>query len=454
MVVFAFYQEGVAVTSDLSDLSSIDQPVGRKAIVVGVFLSTDDLQMGEDDLDELQSLLSTLGVQCVGRVVQKRQRLVAKSLIGAGKADEIALMAVEKEADLVVFDHSLSPLQVRNLEKMTGCRVIDRSGVILDIFVRHAHTNQAKVQVEIARLEYLLPRLTGAWTHFQRQKGGGVRARGMGEKQIEIDRRRARERISKLQKQLENIQKDHMTQRKARIDELKVSLVGYTNSGKTTVMNSLTKANLQAEDVLFATLDSNIRTIDPTTRPKLLLSDTVGFIRKLPHSLIESFKTTLDEVLEADLLLHVVDVSHSNYRVQVETTEQVLREIGADNIPVMMVFNKIDRLDDPHLPKILMQGYKNSICISALDMADTVRLRDHVFKFFEKTLRKVTLRVPPQYTAAMSLIYRTCIILSSDFSEEHIALFDVQATDQVLSKLKPFILKENDTDEKTSIKNI
>jgi len=245
-----------------------------------------------------------------------------------------------------------------------------------------------------------------------------------------------------LEKQLESIQKERTTQRKARRNELKVALVGYTNSGKTTVMNAMTKAHLQAEDILFATLDANVRTIDPTTRPKLLLSDTVGFIRKLPHSLIESFKSTLDEVLEADLLLHVVDVSHRNYRLQMETTEKVLQEIGAGNIPTIMIFNKTDQLDEPHLGKILKQAYDFSISISALNMEDIVRLRNHIFSYFEQNLRRVRLRVPPANNIAMSLIYRSCLIQSSDFDEPDFATFEVQATREVLARLENFIVED------------
>lgn len=409
------------------------------AVIVGVLLSGEDPQILSDDLDELQRLLSTLGIKVHGRVIQKRQKLTPKCLIGEGKIEEIKLLADNKGAAMIVFDHVLSAPQVRNLEKMTDKEIFDRTGIILQIFSRHARTAQAKVQVEIAQLEYNLPRLAKAWTHFQRQTGG-VRSRGMGEKQIEIDRRRARERISRLEKQLDNMGKDRQNQRKARNSELKVALVGYTNSGKTSVMNAMTRANVQAEDVLFATLDSNVRTLDPTTRPKILMSDTVGFIRKLPHGLVESFKSTLDEVLEADMLLHIVDVSHRNFRLQMETTEQVLREIGAGDIPVILVFNKMDLVEDPLLPKILKAAYRTGVFVSAHYDEDMAKLRRHVFHFFEENLVQATLEVPADDQATLSIIYKSCLIIGSDYNDQEKVIFSVRATPAVLAKLHPNVV--------------
>ncbi|MDQ3231551.1 MAG: GTPase HflX, partial [Pseudobdellovibrionaceae bacterium] len=321
----------------------------EKAVIVGVLLPGDAPEKLEEQLVELQSLLDTLGVQVTGRIVQKRQKLTPNCYIGVGKVQEIKDLAGSTHAKLVVFDHALSAPQVRNLEEMTECVVLDRTGIILEIFSRHARTNQAKAQVEIAKLEYLLPRLSGQWSHFQRQRGGGSLQRGMGEKQIEIDRRRARERIARLQKQLEQFRKEKATQRKSRSNELKVAIVGYTNSGKTTLMKGLTKSQVAPKDELFATLETNIKTIDPRTRPKILLSDTVGFIRNLPHGLVASFRTTLDEVNEADLLLHVVDVSYHHYEDHIHVTRSVLEEMGAGDIPQILVFNKVDQLKDPIL---------------------------------------------------------------------------------------------------------
>lgn len=418
--------------------------LAEKAVIVGVLLPTDDVDEVMGQFAELGQLLKTLGIEVVDQVVQRRQRLTPNCLIGEGKVEEIAQLARSKGAGLVVFDHALSGPQTRNLEDMTGCEVLDRTGVILEIFARHARSAQAKTQVEIARLEYQLPRLVGAWTHFQRQRGG-VRSRGMGEKQIEIDRRRARERISRLKKQLETMRMDRANQRKARQTELKVALVGYTNSGKTSLMSAMTRVNATPEDVLFATLDTNVRTLDPSTRPKILLSDTVGFIRNLPHSLIESFKSTLDEVIEADLLLHVVDVSHPEYRAQMRTTEEVLIEIGAGDVPVIVVFNKVDKLDDLVLPKILRQAVKGSICVSALREDDVKELRRHVFRYFEENLVKAVIECEATDQAVLSMVYQSCLILDTDFETEQRARFTVRATPAVLAKLAPHVLAVSDS---------
>ncbi len=409
-----------------------------KALIVGVLASGEEDHLA-DDLNELEQLLLTLKVKVLGRVVQRRQKLNPKCLLGEGKVAEIRQMALDLGAGLVVFDRMVSAPQVRNLETMTGCEILDRTGVILEIFARHARTTQAKTQVEIAKLEYMLPRLAGAWTHLERQRGGGVQ-RGMGEKQIEVDRRRARERISRLSKQLENYRKDRQNQRKARLSELKVALVGYTNSGKTSIMNAMTKATVQAEDVLFATLDSNVRTLDPTTRPKILLSDTVGFIRNLPHGLVESFKSTLDEVLAADLLIHVVDVAHPNYRTQMQTTEDVLREIGGGDIPMLLVFNKLDKVADPVLPKILRAAYRHSVFVSAHSEEDMGKLRRHVFKYFEENLIQAVLSVPADDQALLSLIYKSCLILKTDFSIQDEARFEVRVAPAVLAKLHAHVV--------------
>jgi GTP-binding protein HflX len=409
------------------------------AIVVGVCLTTDERGKVEHDLDELTSLLGTLAIQVVGRIVQRRQKLTAKSLVGWGKVDEIGELAQRTGAKLIIFDHPISGPQARNIEEATKCQVLDRQGVILDIFARHARTNTAKTQVEIARLEYMLPRLTGAWTHLQRQAGGITGGRGMGEKQIEIDRRRVKERLARLRAQLRQIAVDKATQRKARRAELKVALVGYTNSGKTTLLNALTRAQALAKDELFATLDPNVKVIDPATRPKILLSDTVGFIQNLPHGLVESFKSTLDEVLDADLLLHVVDISHDRYREQMQTTEQVLEEIGANVIPTIVVFNKGDRVNDPMLHRVLRAVYPGSIFVSAVNPEDANRLRNHIYDFFVKNFKRVTLRVPHMAQSVVSLIHKSCLILDTDYSQQDYIKFDIQTTPAILAKLQEYI---------------
>lgn len=409
------------------------------AILVGVQLAGDDGQRLADELNELESLLRTLNIPVKGRIIQRRQKLTASCLIGSGKVDEIKNFADQSGASMVVFDRPLSAPQVRNLEQMTKRQIYDRTGIILEIFSRHARTPQAKTQVELARLEYLLPRLTGQWTHLDRQKGGGTAARGMGEKQIEVDRRLARERMARLRRQLDQIQKDKVTQRKAREGELKVALVGYTNSGKTTLMKMLTKATTEGKDELFATLDTNVKTIDPRTRPKILLSDTVGFIRNLPHGLVESFKSTLDEVREADLLLLVVDVSHENYAEQMQVTQEVLTEIGAGNVPQMIVFNKVDASDDPILAKVLRAAHKNSMVMSAYNMRDVQLLRDRVYDIFKNNLVEMTLEIPVNDQAVLSLIYNTSLILATDYSENGKMWFHIRTSRSVAPKLNGYI---------------
>jgi GTP-binding protein HflX len=264
----------------------------------------------------------------------------------------------------------------------------------------------------------------------------------MGEKQIEIDRRRARERIARLQKRLESIQKERETQRKARKNELKVAIVGYTNSGKTTVMKGLTRATTEGKDALFATLDASVRTIDPNTRPKILLSDTVGFIRNLPHSLVDSFKSTLEEVVEADLLLHVVDIAHATYSTQMETTGQVLKEIGAGDIPTILVFNKIDMVDDHFLSKILRKKYPGSIVLSAHNNDDMIQLRQHVFDYFETKFRQVDMMVEADDQSALSQIYRWCVIVDADYQTQGIVRFTVRAPENTIAKLGRYIIDD------------
>lgn len=300
----------------------------------------------EDYLDELSMLAQTAGGEEVVRFTQNAQAPDPRAYVGRGKAEEIAVAVKEQEIDTVIFDDELSPSQQRNLEEALQCKVIDRTGLILDIFAQRARTAYAKTQVELAQYQYLLPRLAGMWTHLERQQGG-IGMRGPGEREIETDRRIARLRISKLKQELESIDRQMATQRKQRGGIARVALVGYTNVGKSTLLNRLTGENVYVEHQLFATLDTTVRRVSygPTS---YLLADTVGFIRKLPTQLVEAFKSTLDEVREADILLHVIDLSHPAWEDQMATVNETLRELGAADKPVILVFNKIDRYDpDP-----------------------------------------------------------------------------------------------------------
>lgn len=360
--------------------------------------------------------------------------------MGIGKIHELAELVKEYGANYVAIDHALSGAQIKNIEKILCCQVLDRSTVILDIFARHAKSKEAKTQIEIARLEYLLPRMVGAWTHFEKQAGGNIAMRGAGEKQIEIDRRRARDRIGRLHKKLDTIRMERATQRKLRRNELKVSIVGYTNSGKTTLMNALTHSGMKGENKLFATLDSSVRTIDPGTRPLILLSDTVGFIRKLPPTLVASFKSTLEEVLNADLLLHVVDISSENYEVQMQATEEVLKEIGAGDVPLLTIFNKIDRVEDRLYAKLLQKRYRNSCVISSFEPEDVKKVRSYIFDFFTEQFAESSLHVPYDNHAAWSLIHKSCVILDASYEREEAAHFHVKASPSVLAKLQAFTI--------------
>lgn len=314
--------------------------VPEKAILVSVCDSRTTMERTEECLNELAFLLETAGGVPVKKVIQKLDRPDSRTYIGSGKLEEVVEYKNALEADFIVFDDELSPGQLRNLEKAFGCRILDRTTLILDIFAKRARTSIAKTQVELAQLQYMLPRLTRMWTHLERQRGG-IGMRGPGESQIETDRRLITEKITLLKQRLADIDKQKVQQRKNRESLVRVALVGYTNVGKSTLMNLLSKSDVFAENKLFATLDTTVRKVVFGNLP-FLLTDTVGFIRKLPHGLVESFKSTLDEVCEADLLLHVVDISHPDYEQQIESVNRTLEEIGANDKPTIMVFNKID----------------------------------------------------------------------------------------------------------------
>ena len=311
-----------------------------RAVLVGVVLPLQSEDEIGEYLDELAFLTETAGALPVKTFIQKLNAPDPKTFVGSGKVKEIEAYIRDNDINLAIFDEELSPSQLRNIEKILKCRILDRTNLILDIFARRARTAHAKVQVELAQYEYLLPRLTRMWTHLERQKGG-IGLRGPGETEIETDRRIIRDKIARLKQQLQKIDKQMTAQRKNRSKMVQVALVGYTNVGKSTIMNMLSKSDVFAENKLFATLDTTVRKVIISNLP-FLLSDTVGFIRKLPHTLVESFKSTLDEVRESDILLHVVDISHPNFEEQIDIVSQTLLEIDAKDKPVYIVFNKTD----------------------------------------------------------------------------------------------------------------
>jgi len=335
----------------------------ERAILVGIIYPGQDEREVEDFLRELSFLTETAGAEPLKRFIQKLDVPNPRTFVGSGKIEEIALYVQENNVDIAIFDDELTPSQIRNIEKAIGCRILDRTNLILDIFALRARTSHARTQVELAQNQYLLPRLTGLWTHLERQRGG-IGLRGPGETEIETDRRIIRDRISLLKTQLKKIDTQMATQRKNRGKMVRVALVGYTNVGKSTIMNLLSKSDVFAENKLFATLDTTVRKVVIGNLP-FLLSDTVGFIRKLPHDLVESFKSTLDEVRESDLLVHIVDISHPNFEEQIKVVNETLRELGSSDKPSIIIFNKIDAFsyslkDEDDLTPVLKENYSLS----------------------------------------------------------------------------------------------
>lgn len=314
------------------------------AILVALVYQDQTTEKVKEYIDELAFLAETLGAKTLHSFTQKLQSPDVRTFVGKGKLEEINAYVIAHEVDMVIFDDDLTPSQLRNLERELKVKIYDRSLLILDIFLQRAQSSQAKTQVELARFQYLLPRLTRMWTHLERQRGGTGTRGGAGEKEIETDRRIIRNQITLLKNKLKKIEKQSATQRKSRANIVRVALIGYTNVGKSTIMTLLSKSDVYAEDKLFATVDATVRKIVLNNVP-FLLSDTVGFIRKLPHHLIESFKSTLDEIREADVLVHVVDISHPSFEEQIEIVNKTLSEIGVEDKPTVMVFNKIDLLN-------------------------------------------------------------------------------------------------------------
>ncbi len=351
----------------------------EKAFLVGLCSPPETPRsLVEEYLDELAFLADTAGADVVDSFIQDRKLRDPAYCIGKGKVEELVLFVKEHAIDLVIFDDDLTPAQARNLEQALECKVIDRTGLILQIFAIRAQSAQAKMQVELAQLEYMLPRLSGKWTHLSKQKGG-IGNKGPGETQIETDRRLVRNRIALLKKKLREVSLQHDTQTRGRQTVQRVSLVGYTNAGKSTLMNALCpEAEAFAENRLFATLDTKTRRLELNINKLVLLSDTVGFIRKLPHTLVESFKSTLDEVLQADFLLHVIDVSHPGFEEQMTVVRDTLKEIGVIHDNIIEVFNKIDALEDPLLLRELGEKYPDAVFISAVRGINLSLLKERI----------------------------------------------------------------------------
>ncbi|MFC2150620.1 GTPase HflX [Calditrichota bacterium] len=371
----------------------------------------------EDNLDELEQLIDTAGGVCLKRIVQDLATPNASTYIGKGKVEEVARLVSDMKIKLVVFDDDLTPAQVRNLEKKIDAKILDRSGVILDIFINRARTREARIQVETAQLQYLLPRLTRRWQHLSRQVGGIGTRRGPGETQLEVDRRVIGKRLSQLRVELKKIEKARATRRKKRSDIFKVAIIGYTNAGKSTLLNALTKAGVFVEDRLFATLDSTVRAFRLPTQRKVLLIDTIGFIRKLPVDLVASFRSTLEESRQADLFLHVVDVSHPHWEEQLARTEEIMKDLELEKTPQVLIFNKVDRMEDPVLLDGLKRQYPESLFISALRKIRLYEIPERIEQFAAVRWERGTRVFRPDEIERIETFEKTVTVLGRTFKD-------------------------------------
>lgn len=395
----------------------------ERALLVGIIHDDINTAVSEEHLDELALLAETAGAEVIGKVTQRLHKFNPQFLVGKGKADEIVNQAKELDIQLIIFDDDLSPAQSKNFMNLSqGLKVIDRGALILDIFRQHAKSREAKTQVELAHLEYLLPRLTRQWTHLERQMGGiGTRA-GMGETQIEIDRRLIRTRISKLKKELEKIEKERLIQSRGRKHFFRVALVGYTNAGKSTLMNALSGADVFIQDQLFATLDTTIRQVELNESHQILLSDTVGFVRKLPHDLVASFKSTLMEVVDSDLLLIVLDASSIYVSDHFSTITTVLEEIGAHDKRHLVVLNKIDMVENKEELDKLKQTFPDSIMISALDKLRLGELMSSIQTIMDENYETIEVDIPFSDGKTISEIQVDMDVLEREYHDEGVRM--------------------------------
>jgi GTP-binding protein HflX len=415
----------------------------ERAVLVGLNLPGHSRYTSESSLEELAQLADTAGADVIEKILHARPKIDPAYFIGQGKADFIAALVTQQDIDVVIFDDDLSPGQASNLEKLFDTKVLDRSGLILDIFARRARTKEARTQVELAQLEYLLPRLAGQWTHFTRH-AGGIGLRGPGETQLETDRRIVRQRIAHLAKELDKIERQRVVRRRHREGAFKVALVGYTNAGKSTLLNALTEAQVHVENRLFATLDPTVRALRNESNGfhkdagEILLIDTVGFIRKLPHHLVASFKSTLEEAREAELLLHVIDVTHPDFEQHIKTVREVLNELELGEYPVLHVFNKVDALHEPGLITRLRNEYAPAVMISAERKMFLHELQDRIVEFATANVVEFEAELPIAEPAMLARIHRLANVLERRFEADRV-IVKLRARQPAADQIRRFL---------------
>jgi GTP-binding protein HflX len=423
----------------------LSRPSRERALLIGTTGHGITRYESEDSMRELAQLADTAGAEIVDTIIHNRPRIDPTYFIGKGKAGFVASVVQEQNIDVLVFDDDLSPAQAKNLEKLCDTKIIDRSGLILDIFARRAKTREARTQVELAQLQYLLPRLTRQWTHFSRQLGG-IGTRGPGETQLEMDRRLVRQRISHLQKDLEKIEQQRLVRRQHRDGVFKAALVGYTNVGKSTLLNALTAAEVFVENRLFATLDATVRHVNfpvetaAKNHTTVLLIDTVGFIRKLPHHLVASFKSTLEEAAEADLLLHVVDITHPLFEEQMAVVRQVLEELKLNGLPILHVFNKVDALPEPGLIKRIEETHAPAVFVSASRGMFLDELRGRILELARADEEEFDVDLPVSNPALVARLYSLAQVMEKNY-EDHTVHLRLRASHSAAEKIRRLLAK-------------
>ena len=417
----------------------ITKKTTERAMLVALQTRNLNREMVEEHLSELEELADTAGADSIFKIIQTKSTADSAFYIGKGKAEELAQLIELNDIDLAIFDDDLTPVQVRNLEKLFNRKIIDRSGLILDIFALRAKTKEARTQVELAQLEYMLPRLTRAWTHLSKQYGG-IGTKGPGETQIETDRRMIRTRISHLKEKLKEIESQRQTQSKGRKDFVRISVAGYTNAGKSTLFNLLTKSEVFAEDKLFATLDSTTRSVNFDGKEKILISDTVGFIRKLPPHLVASFKSTLNEVRDSDIILHMIDLSHPYYEDHLRVVEETLKEFGSEHKKEIKVFNKVDTISDKSIIEYVRNKYPGSVIISAQKGINISSLISSIEGIINDSFIEEEITLGIEQTKLASQIHDLAEVTSVKYNQDTV-LFKFRANKENSDKIKKIISK-------------